>query len=313
MTVTAAVVSWNTRELLLRCLASLEAQHAPELEVWVVDNSSSDGSAAAARARAPWAHVLEPGRNLGFGAAVNLIASRSRGEWLLIANADVELEAGALAAMLAAGADPAVGCVAPRLLLSDGTTQHSVHPLPTLPLVTAFNLGLHRLSRRLAERLCLEGRWDPERPRRVPWAIGACLLVRRAAFDAVGGFDQRQWLYAEDLDLGWRLADAGWVTRYQPAARVRHASGAAAVQVFGEQRQARFLAASYAMLARRRGLGRMGATAAVNIAGAGVRVAWLLPLALVSRRRRRALRENRRWLAAHLRGLAGCSTLLRPR
>jgi N-acetylglucosaminyl-diphospho-decaprenol L-rhamnosyltransferase len=285
--VTAAVVSWNTRELLERCLRSLEPEvESGRLTTWVVDNGSSDGSASAARSLAPWAEVVEPGANLGFGRAVNLVAARTDSEWLLIANADIALEPGALDSLLAAASDPRIGCVAPRLIGPDGTTEHSVHPFPTLRFAAAFNLGLHLLSGRGAERLCLEGHWDPERPRAVPWAIGACLLLRRRAFEQAGGFDERQWLFAEDLDLGWRLRDRGWITWYAPDARVLHASGAATAPAFGAARRSRFMTATYAMLARRQGRVRAVATALVNALGAAVRL-------------------NRAWLWAHLNGARG--------
>jgi GT2 family glycosyltransferase len=308
MRVTVAIVSWNTRELLLRCLRSLAEDVAGgRAEVWVVDNGSSDGSPEAARDHAPWARVLETERNLGYGAAVNAAVRQTSDPWLLAANADVALEPGALQKMLRAGEDPRVGCVAPRLVLPNGATQHSVHAVPTLPFTFAFNLGLHRLSRRLAEAACLEGWWDPDRERAVPWAIGACLLLRRAAFDAVGGFDEGQWMYAEDLDLGWRLRQAGWVTRYEPRARVLHDAGAATSQAFGNDRRTEFMTATYRLLLRRRGRGRMLATVALNLAGAGLRLGWMLPLGTVSARWRAPAAENRRWLTAHLRALRAIS------
>jgi N-acetylglucosaminyl-diphospho-decaprenol L-rhamnosyltransferase len=307
--VDAAVVSWNTRELLLRCLRSLEPEHrAGRARVWVVDNGSRDGSADAARGAAPWATVLDPGANLGFGRALNLVAQQADSPWLLATNADVALGAGALDALLKAGAGERVGCVAPRLELPDGSTQHSVHPLPTVPFTLAFNLGLCRLSPRLGDRLCLEGLWDPERPRPVPWAIGACLLIRRAAFDQVGGFDEQQWMYAEDLDFGWRLRDRGWITFYEPAARVLHESGAAAAQAFGADRRADFMAATYAVLRRRRGRFRAWATAGLNLGGAGARLAWTAPAALIGARWRGPMQDSRAWLAAHR---AASRTLLR--
>jgi N-acetylglucosaminyl-diphospho-decaprenol L-rhamnosyltransferase len=311
--VTVAVVSWNTRELLLACLESLASEvSAGRAQVWVVDNGSSDGSAQAARERAPWAHVIEAQRNLGFGRAVNLVARSTESEWLVAANADVALEPGALEGLLEASSDDRAGCLAPRLILPDGSTQHSVYPLPTVPFTLAFNLGLHRLTPRVADRLCLEGFWDAERAREVPWAIGAFLLLRRAAFDAVGGFDERQWMYAEDLDLGWRMRAAGWTTRYEPSARVRHQAGAATGPAFGEETVARFMAATYGALLRRRGLARTWTTAALNVAGAAGRLAWMVPLARVSTRWRGRRDETRGWLAANLQGLASPSQLLRP-
>jgi N-acetylglucosaminyl-diphospho-decaprenol L-rhamnosyltransferase len=302
--VTVAVVSWNTRELLLRCLDSLaEEVSERRADVWVVDNGSTDGSAAAARERAPWAEVLEAGGNLGFGSAVNLVAKRTESEWLACANADVALEPGALATLLAAGDDSRTACVAPRLLLPDGTTQHSVYPLPTLAFTLVFNLGVQRLAPALGDRLCLEGYWDPERARIVPWAIGAFLLLRRSAFASAGGFDDRQWMYAEDLDLGWRLYDAGWRTRFEPKARVLHASGASTEIAFADGRVDRYMRATYAVLLRQQGPLITRLTAAINVAGVAARIAWMAPLAVVRRRWRGPLAAARMWLGVHLDGL----------
>ncbi len=156
-------------------------------------------------------------------------------------------------------------------------------PFPTIPFTLGFNLGLRR--------------WplDQERERPVPWAIGAFLLVRRAAFEQVGGFDPAQWLYAEDLDLGWRLRRAGWSTRYVPNARVRHHAAAATSQAFGEARDARWQAATYAWMLRRRGPARTHAVAAINVAGALARAA--------TARGPAARARARRWARLHRVGL----------
>jgi N-acetylglucosaminyl-diphospho-decaprenol L-rhamnosyltransferase len=302
--VTVAVVSWNTRDLLERCLSSLAPEvEAGRAEVWVVDNGSDDGSPEAVRTNAPWATLLEPGENLGFGRAVNLVASQTEGEWLAAANADIALEPGALEALLEAGAAEEVGAVAPRLLLPDGSTQHSVYHFPTLPFTLAFNLGIPQRSSRLADLLCLEGRWDASRARTVDWAIGAFLLLRRSTFDAVGGFDEEQWMYAEDLDLGWRLRRAGWSVRYEPRARVRHDASAATDAAFGDEKVDRFMAATYASLERRRGRPLTRTIAAVNVAGAAARLAVFGALSRRSERHRAARDANRMWLHAHRQGL----------
>jgi len=304
MVVTVAVVSRNTRELLLRCLRSLEdASASGRARVWIVDNCSTDGSAAAAREFAPWAHVIGAQRNLGFGRAVNLVARGLDDEWLLASTADVALEAGALDAMLSAGVDPAVGCVAPKLVLPDGEIQHSVHPLPTVPLTIALNLGAERLIPGLGERMYLDGYWDPDQPRAVPWAVGACLLMRRAAFDAVGGFDERQWMYAADLDLCWRLREAGWTIRYEPAARVEHVAGAGPLRALGSDRSAAFTKATYPVIRRRRGRVGAAAMAAINLGGAAGRLAWMSPLALFQPRWRAPRDANRRRFAVHRQGM----------
>ena len=227
--VAVAVVSWNTRELLARCLESLAGEaDAGRAEVWVVDNASDDGSAELVAERFGWVRLERAGANLGFGAAVNRVAAGTDTPWLAMANADVRVRAGALERLLAAGAaDSGAGALAPRLLLPDGSAQHSVFPFPSVPFALGLNLGALRLAPALADRLAMPGSWDSERARRVPWAIGAFLLVRRPAWDAAGGFDDSQWLYAEDLDLGWRLRRAGWATRYVPEAVVEHEAAAA--------------------------------------------------------------------------------------
>jgi GT2 family glycosyltransferase len=304
--VTVAVVSHDTRELLLRCLASLaDDVREGRVRVIIVDTASSDGSAAAARAAAPWAEIVQPGVNLGFGAAVNRAAAMSSSAWLAAANADVELRPGALSALLAAGVDPRVGAVAPRLELDAGGVQHSVGPLPGVGVALTFALGMHRVLPRLGDRLCLPEAWEPDRPRDVPWAVGAFLMLRRRAFDDVGGFDEREWMYGEDLDLCWRLGTAGYRVRYVPGAVAGHAEAAATSTAFGDERRRRrrFMAATYRVIARRRGATWSRATAAINAAGAAGRLVWLAPLALVDPARRTTARDMLDWLIAHLRGV----------
>ncbi|HWH43777.1 MAG TPA: glycosyltransferase family 2 protein [Thermoleophilaceae bacterium] len=313
--VTVAVVSWNTRDLLARCLKSLVADAESGLaDVHVVDNGSSDGSPALVRERFAFANLIEPGANLGFGRAVNLVAEMTDSPWLCAANADVALAAGALGRLVEAGErHPHAGALAPMLTWEDGTPQHSFHGFPTLRHSLALNLGLPRVSRAAAQRMCIEGRIDPAHPREVPWAIGALLLLRRSAFDAAGGFDERRWMYAEDLALGWELARHGWTTRYVPDARAVHASGAAATQAFGERREARYMEATYAWMRSTRGTRRTQAVAAVNWAGAAARAAALAPLARRFERFRAPREEYRVWADAHRRGLSGRGSMLARR
>ena len=265
--VAVAVVSWNTRDLLRECLRSLEGE--PLTEVWVVDNASTDGSAEMVRSEFPSVRLEALAENIGFGPAVNLVASRTSAPWIAPANADIAVRPGALRALLGAGdRHPRAGIVAPQLELPSGETQHSVYAFPTVPFTALFNLGFHR---RFGDRLCLEGFWDSSREREVDWAIGAFLLVRREAWDAAGGFDDQQWMYAEDLDLGWRVAKAGYTTRYVPSARVLHHASAATTQAWGDERTLRWLRATYSWMLRRRGLVRTRLTALINVLGAYAR------------------------------------------
>jgi len=274
--------------------------------VVVVDNCSTDGSREAVRSEYPWAELMEPSENLGFGAGVNAAAARTGGTWLAAANADIELTPGALEAMIEASeADPSVGAIAPRLIMGDGATQHSVHSFPSPSLALTVGLGLHRVSRAFADRLCIEGSWDADRARRVDWAHGAFLLLRRESFEQVGGFDERQWMYAEDIDLAWRLAEMGHAVRYEPGARVRHAVSASTLQAFGEDgREQRHIAAAYDWLERRRGRAVARLTAAISTLAAGVRFAVFAPLGRIAPRRWGAARERaRRYVSAHRLGL----------
>ncbi|MDQ3758700.1 MAG: glycosyltransferase, partial [Actinomycetota bacterium] len=173
-------------DLLRRCLNSMKAEAASgRVEVWVIDNASSDGSAGMVEREFAWVKLITGAENIGFGAAVNEVARRAQAPWIAPSNADVELTVGALDAMLAAAADLDVGVVAPRLVLEDGETQHSVHAFPTVRLALLFAIGAYRLPG-VGDRLCVEGYWRADRRREVDWAHGAFLLVRREAFDSVG-------------------------------------------------------------------------------------------------------------------------------
>jgi N-acetylglucosaminyl-diphospho-decaprenol L-rhamnosyltransferase len=303
--VTVAVVSWNTRDLLARCLESMrEDAEAGRAAVTVVDNGSSDGSGEMVSSDYRWVELLEPEQNLGFGRAVNLAAKRSSSPWLAAANADIELTPGALETLLRTAEErPEVGVAAPRLVLPDGSTQHSVHMFPSPGLAALFGIGAYRLNRRLADHLCIEGYWNPDRGREVDWAHGAFLLLRRESFDEVGGFDEEQWMYAEDIDIAWRLKKSGHSVRYEPRAAVRHALSASTRQAFDDfEREQRHIRASYAWLERRRGVPVARLTAALNVGGAALRVLVLSPLAWAAPERWRASRDRaRRYVSLHRR------------
>jgi GT2 family glycosyltransferase len=304
--VAVAIVSWNTRDLLDRCLRSLEPEHDRGLaEVWVVDNASDDGSADMVRERFPWVHLIASDENLGFGRALNEVARRTSSEWIATANADIALRPGAIDTLLEAGArDARAGAVAPRLILTDGSTQHSVFGFPTIPFSLILATGAFRLNGTVADRMAFPGYWDMERARRVPWAIAAFLLVRRTAWDEIGGFDERQWLYAEDLDLGWRLRESGWATRYEPRAAVDHESSASTTQLFGVELAPHWQRSTYGCIARRRGVANARVVAFLNLVGATWRWGRLVLRSLAEPGVHTAARQaHGRWIRVHAEAL----------
>jgi GT2 family glycosyltransferase len=223
--VSVVVVSFNARPYLLRCLTSLATHVTLPLQVIVVDNASDDGSAEAVRARHPAMQVIQNGANVGFAAACNRGLREARGEYCLLLNSDAEVCAGAvesLVGLLDERTD--VGIVGPRTLEPDGSPQVSFGP----DLTPLSEWRQRRRVRALRER-------RPEAVREVEalcarehepvWVSGACLLARRSALEAVGGLDERFFLYEEDVDLCLRVRKAGWRVVYTPRAVVMHHLG----------------------------------------------------------------------------------------
>jgi N-acetylglucosaminyl-diphospho-decaprenol L-rhamnosyltransferase len=277
--VAIAIVSYNTSALLDECLTSLRADaDAGRAEVWVVDNASTDDSADMVERDHPWAQLVRSGENLGYGPAVNVVADRTTTAWVAPANSDLSFTPGAIEALLGSGdAHPEAAAIAPRLILPDGSTQQSVQPFPSVStsLLTASRAA--SVSAGVRSRLYLPGAWDPDVGQDVPWATGAFLIVRREAWEQVGGFDAEQWMYAEDLDLGWRLRKAGWKTRYEPRAVVHHHESAASKVAFGGQAGVvdKWVKANNAWMVRRQGIVRTWASAGIAATEAGVRTAVL--------------------------------------
>lgn len=223
-----AVVNFNTREHLRSCLASILPQ-APSAVI-VVDNGSSDGTVEMIRSEYPGVTLLANSVNRGYGAAANQAVAASASPYVLLLNSDTQLRPRALAA-LGAHLDhhPAVALVGPRLLNPDGTPQPSCFPFPE-PLVTflqVFSFG--SLIRRLP-RVRDRYRQPSDMPSRVPWVLGAALAIRREAFAAVGGFDEAFFMYSEEVDLCYRLVQAGWEVHFLPLAEVTHVGGASTRQ-----------------------------------------------------------------------------------
>ena len=238
------IVSYNTRELTLRCLRTLFENAATDgvgVRPVVVDNASADGSAAAIRnAFGDAVEVIAAGRNLGFGAANNVALRACEGELALLLNSDAIMRPGALATLLAAIRGRAeLGAVGPRLLNADGSLQRSAYPYPGAARAWADAVGLGRLAARSGRfgdfrDWAHDGRCD------VPMLSGACLLVRLETVRQVGLFDESFFLYAEETDLCRRLTRAGWKIGFVPEAEVVHLGGASGSDGGGGQSAAVF-------------------------------------------------------------------------
>lgn len=203
-------------------------QAGDEWEVVVVDNASSDGTAAEVRGRWPAVRVVELAENVGYGAAVNAgAAAGTPGGHVLALNVDTQLEPAALAKLVGAlEADPRLGAVGPRLLDPDGSLQPSVHDLPSVAALFAEALFLDRLPAALGDRLGYHARgYDYAAPRRVGWLTGAVLLVRGTAWEQSGGFDPQFFFFVEEIDLQRRLQALGWEVAIEPRAAVLHHGG----------------------------------------------------------------------------------------
>ncbi len=218
----AVVVNYNARDALVACVNSLRADGVRT--VVVVDNASHDGSAEALAAADPEARFVPTGANLGFGRAANRGVAVVATPYVLILNPDVVVEPGTVKALTAAlELDPGLAAVGPRVEDPDGSLYPSVRRFPDLVVAAghAF-LGYVAPSNPFSRAYKLLD-WDHSRAGDVDWISGSCLMARRAAFDAVGGFDESYFMYAEDVDLCWRLRRAGWRIGYEPAGRVVHA------------------------------------------------------------------------------------------
>ncbi len=222
--VAAVVVNHNAGDALATSVAGLRDNDVEDIVV--VDNASSDASLVRLAGGDPRVRIIRSARNLGFGAGANLGASLTTAELLLVCNPDLEFPTGAVARLVGALDDHLDAAVAgPKLLEPDGTVYPSGRRFPRLTESIGHGfLGFvwkgnpwTRRYRRIGE--------DQEQARSADWVSGACLLLRRDAFDTVGGFDEGYFMYVEDVDLCWRLHRAGYDVRYEPTAQVFHEQG----------------------------------------------------------------------------------------
>jgi N-acetylglucosaminyl-diphospho-decaprenol L-rhamnosyltransferase len=220
----ALIVSFNTCELTLAAIGSVVDD--PDVEVIVVDNNSHDGSADAVAERFPRVRLVRSERNLGFAGGVNRAASEASGEMLLVLNSDARLDPGALQLLRAfLAATPRAGLVAPALRYPDGRAQQSAFAFPGLIQVA---LDLYPIDRLMDSRV--NGRVRSTEPREIDHPLGACMLIRGAAWEDVGPLDEGYFMYLEEIDWCRRARSRGWQIWHYPAAVAVHHGGSSTSQ-----------------------------------------------------------------------------------
>lgn len=317
--ISVVVPTRDTRELTLRCLASLENGGVEPAQVIVVDDAGSDGTAEAIAARHPRVHILRNDRTLGFSGAVNRGLAEAEAPILLVLNSDTEVGPGCLERFVRTFEEQEdLGIAGAALFDPDGTPQWSGGNEPSALWLFAASSGLGPLIGRLRRRRQRTG-VAPGRPaapatgggepRDVDWVAGTALAMRRAVWEACGPLDQRFALYCQDLDLCLRASRAGWRVRLLPDARVLHHHGATIAGTSGERQDLEHLWSDLVRWAAKwRGAAAAGRTARTLRAGALVRSFGLaIACTLATGTRRSHLRrklDNVQRARLALRGLA---------
>lgn len=230
MDLSVIIVSWNTRQITRECLESVARQRSSaSIEVWVVDNASSDGSAEMVRETFPDVHLIENTENVGFARANNAAIAASTGRYVLLLNSDTVVRPGAFDALVQfLDEHPEAGAAGPHTLNPDGSLQVSCYPSPTLARELWFLLHLDWLLPYGAYPMA---RWSTGQPRPVDAVLGACLIVRRAVLEQAGVLDPAYFMYSEEIDLCYRIRRAGWRIYWVPQAKIVHYGGQSTRQV----------------------------------------------------------------------------------
>jgi GT2 family glycosyltransferase len=228
------IVNWNTRDLLENCLRSIQKSRGTfAIQTIVVDNNSADGSREMVAKIFPDVLLMNSGGNVGFARANNVALPRATSSLVLFLNPDTEVSQSGLEKMIAfMKADRTIGALGCKIRNSNGTIQQL--GIQRFPSPTGELMKMLCVSARTQSRLgSFFPYHDPEKSGEVKKLFGACLLVRRDVLDQVGSFDERFFMYCEDVDLCHRITEAGWKLYYLSDAEILHLGGSASSTVPG--------------------------------------------------------------------------------
>jgi GT2 family glycosyltransferase len=271
------IVNWNTSGITRNCLASIRRYAAAlDCETIVVDNASADDSVARIRAEFPEVRLIENTANLGFGRANNQAMRTARGRFFLLLNSDTLLIDGSLDRWLSLlDREPAIGISGCKLLFEDLRLLSSCSRFPSLRFAALEELMLYKLlPRRVRGELLLGGYWDHDRERDVDCVWGAAMMVRREVFAETGGFDERYFMYGEDLEWCMRVRDRGWRVTFTPETRIVHLDHRSSEKLYGDTRIDLCMQRYYEIYRERRGSAVMATLFGVKTLGAALRVAY---------------------------------------
>ncbi len=223
------IVNMNAGEDILRCVGSvLDSAGDIRLEVVVVDNDSHDGSEARVVQARPQVRLIKNRSNRGFPAAANQGMLATTSEFVLLINPDAEVTAGTLEGFLKVAHDhPGAGAIGALTRDPDGTVYPSARMVPSMGQGLAHIVLAPFWPDNPWSRAYRIAGWDRTAERRVDWVSGSSMLLRRAALDAVGIFDERFFMYVEDMDLCTRMRAAGWEVWFSPELEITHVGGTA--------------------------------------------------------------------------------------
>lgn len=228
--VSIIIVNWNTREMTCACIASLpRSGAAQEMQVILVDNASTDGSAEAIRTRFPHVQVIQNTENRGFAAANNQAFRIARGDYVLLLNSDTLVLDNVIEnSVKYMQANPNVGVMGCRVLNADRTVQPTCSRAPSFTNLFLLTSGMSRLPwPRFVDRYQMR-RWNRRRERDVEVVSGCYMLVRRKTIDEVGLLDESFFFFGEETDWCKRFRKAGWALRFAPIGEIIHYGGGSA-------------------------------------------------------------------------------------